>query len=128
MPRPDKPINPGPLSGPASSSRSHAWSKHGDTAASGYRGAPTEIEVEVEDLVITTDSTVPDLSEELSKFDKRGTAAHVVYDKDLEPRPMVELVPDWTVERSIDGRIYLRTDTMKLVESTPAPPSGPRWV
>ena len=122
MPRSDKPINPGSgLDAPVSPSRGHGWTKHGGPeTVDGYRGAPASgapgsTEVTVGDITVVTTDAV----EVGSKWDQRGTSAHVPPGVDGEIQPVVRNVEtrkEWTVVRSIDGRTYRRRDEASLIE------------
>jgi hypothetical protein len=113
MPRPDKEINPGRLDGPASSSRSHSWTKYGGAeTAEPERGAPSTVEVTVDDI------TVIGTSEDVeTKYTTRGTAAHGIGipDEKLQKK-RVEFVREWVIDRKVEGRTYWRTDTLVMVE------------
>ena len=117
MPRSDKPINSGyRLDAPVSASRSHAWRKHGGPeTVEGFRGAPTSTEVTVDDITVV-ETDVPEVA---SKWDQRGTSAHVPPGVDGEVQPVirdVEVRKEWTVVRSVDGRSYRRRDEARFVE------------
>ncbi|MGI9666891.1 MAG: hypothetical protein ACR2N2_07320 [Acidimicrobiia bacterium] len=106
MPRPDKQISPGRLDGEASSMRSYSWTKHDAEPGT------SEIEIAVDDRTPTQPQSEP-----VSKYEARGTAAHIVYD-DTEPvqTPRVRYEEEWSMDRSIDGRTYRRSDSMTVVE------------
>lgn len=124
MPRPDKPINSGGrLDGPASSSRGTTWTKHGGPEGlEGFRGAPSSIEVTVDDITIVEEPEAPTTDEApvgdaeptapLSKWDQRGTAAHIPVE---DPVPAAEPVMEWVVLRTIEDRTYHRTDALTEV-------------
>jgi hypothetical protein len=110
MPRADKPINPGSrLDAPVSASRGHGWTKHGGPeTVDGFRGAPVSgdpgsTEVTVDDITIVTTEAL----EAASKWDQRGTSAHVPPGVTGEIQPVV---------RSVDGRVYRRRDDASFVE------------
>ena len=117
MPRPNKPINNrGPLDAPASSSRAATWTKHGGPETAGnVRGAPSAIEATetvelvVEDITIIESASVDD---QLSKWDRRGTAAHIPNDDAVIGLPPRATHKEWVVERSVEGRTYRRTDAL----------------
>jgi hypothetical protein len=128
MPRPDKSINSaGRLDDATSSSRGASWTKHGGPESiGGSRGGPSSLEVTVDDITIveTADAPVDEAldrvaapseqapSEQLSKWDQRGTAAHIPID---DARPVAEPVMEWVVLRTIDDRTYHRTDALTVV-------------
>lgn len=113
MPRPDKPINPGRLDDEVSSSRAHAWTKYGETSGEAARGAPSEIEITVDDLTVADEHT----PEPLSKFDQRGTSARVEWEDGNPVQPKrVRYEEEWHSVRSVDDRTYRRADTMEIVE------------
>ena len=123
MPRPDKPIRPGRLNDPVSPSRSHAWTKHGGPGGqNGFRGAPSDLEIEVDDITVLQES---DELPELTKYDSRASAAHLDYDEDYVETPVFEVERHWTVTRSIDGRMYTRSDAATYVEIKPEVPPTP---
>lgn len=114
MPRPDKRIVPGPdVGAPTGGARSYRWTKYdGPETADNVRSTPSTLEVTVDDITVVTSTT-----EEISKFDARGTAAHVIPIEEAEPvKRVTELRKEWVTERSIDGRTYRRTDASMLVE------------
>lgn len=124
MPRPDKPINSrGRLEDDTSSSRAHSWTKHGGPETTGgFRGAPSTIEVTVDDLTII--DPPPEALSQPSKWDSRGTAAQLPVTANVpdEPQPIgpvEEPVREWVVLRSIEDRTYRRTDALTVIsEST----------
>ena len=120
MPRPDKPIRPGRLDDPVSPSRAQAWTKHGGPGGqTGFRGAPSDLEIEVDDITVVQESEeLPDAT----KYDARATAAHLLYDEDYVETPVFEVVRHWTVTRSIEGRTYTRSDAATYVEIKPEVP------
>ena len=121
MPRPDKPIRPGRLDDPVSPSRSHSWTKHGGPGGqNGFRAAPSDIEIEVDDITVVQD---PDAVPQPTKYDSRASTAHVAYDDYVET-PVFEVEKHWTVTRSIDGRIYTRSDAATFVEIRPSVQEG----
>jgi hypothetical protein len=116
MPRSDKPINSGnQLDAPVPGSRAHVWTKHGGPeTADGFRGAPTSTEVTVDDITVVT----TDMPEAVSKWDRRGTSAHLAPGGD-DVQPVVrdvEVRREWTVVRSVEGRSYHRRDEVRFVE------------
>ena len=119
MPRPNKPIDPGRLDGEVSSARPHSWSKHNsEPGSSEMRGAPSSIEVTVDDITIIDDVDTHEVSEspDATKYQSRGTAAHLLYeDEELQPAK-VRFEEQWSTDRSIEGRTYRRVDTMTRVE------------
>lgn len=124
MPRPDKPINSrGRLDEATSPSRAASWTKHGGPETlGGFRGAPSSIEVTVDDITIV-DPPVEAITEP-SKWEQRGTAAQIpaTAGQPVDPQPRVpvrEPVTEWVVLRTIDGRTYRRTDALTVV-SDPA--------
>ena len=113
MPRPDKEINPGRLDGPVPSSRAKSWTKYdGAETVDGPRGAPSTVEVTVDDITV---AEIPDVG--ASKYTKRSTASHDtgLPDDDIT-KPRVKVVQEWLVERTIEKRIYHRTDRLVKVE------------
>lgn len=117
MPRPDKEINPGSelgnLDGPISSTRTHSWTKYGGprTTAS-HRGSPSDLEVEADDVTI-----VEHEDETASKYTTRGTAAHGIGLPDTDrPSQPIPIVKEWIVTRTIEGRIYRRSDELAFIE------------
>lgn len=112
MPRPDKPINSrGRLDDPMSPSRAVRWTKHGGPESlEGYRGAPSPIEIEVDDVTIIDPG--PDIGEP-SKWEQRGTSAHI---PTTEAQPAVQRRKEWVVVRTVEGRTYRRTDALTAVE------------
>lgn len=119
MPRPNKPINPGKTPGyldePASSSRSHSWSKH--SSPSSATEAPDRVEVTVDDVTIVT--TPPEGP--TGKYEQRGMAGHagaldVPPDEAVVPGPRTRQVKRWVVDRTVDGRAYRRTDAAYFVD------------
>lgn len=113
MPRPDKEINPGRLDGPVSPSRAQSWTKYGGPeTAGGHRGAPSTVEVTVDDITVTE---LPDEPE--SKYTTRGTAAHGIgLPEDVLKKGRVEFVREWIIDRTVEGRIYRRADNLVMVE------------
>lgn len=113
MPRPDKEINPGQLDESVSAPRTHSWTKYGGAeTAEGHRGTPTTVEVTVDDLTVTE---VPDDAE--SKYTTRGTAAHGVgLPEETLAKNRVEVVREWVIDRTVEGRTYRRTDKLVQVE------------
>jgi len=114
VPRPDKRIVPGPnLNAPTSASRSASWTKYGGPETVDGRGAPSQVEVTIDDITIV-DTAV---DEDVSKWDLRGTSAHVPEVEEAEPlRTITEIRKEWDVDRRIVGRTYRRTDTAMFVE------------
>jgi hypothetical protein len=113
VPRPDKRIVPGPnLDAPARSSRSTSWTKYGGPETIGGRGAPTEIEATVDDITVVE---IP-VDDDLSKWDRRGTAAHVPEVEGAGPGVVTEIRKEWDVDREIYARTYRRVDTAVFVE------------
>lgn len=119
MPRPDKDINPGSLDGPSSSSRSESWTKYGGPeTAGGSRGAPSSVDSVILEVTVDDITVIEHSNAQESKYTTRGTAAHGIglpEDK-LAGRP-IEFVPEWTVERTIEGRVYHRIDTLVMVQT-----------
>ena len=115
MPRPDKQINSrGPLDAPTSSSRAETWTKHGGPeTAEGFRGAPTSIEMTVDDLTVVDDREMVDTAP--SKWEQRGTAAHMPMPESA-PADVRRIITEWVVQREIDGRTYRRTDALTVVD------------
>jgi hypothetical protein len=113
MPRPNKPIQSGRLDDPLSPSRSHAWTKHGGPGGRGsYRSEPSEVEVTVDDVTIVQDvDPAP-----TSKYEQRSSAAHIDYGDEHVPPPRFEVEKQWTSTRTIEGRIYTRSDAASFVE------------
>ncbi len=114
MPRPDKQINPGSLDGPETSSRAKTWTKYGGAeTAEGHRGAPSSpdsivVEVTVDDITVTD---YPDDSD--TKYMTRGTSAHdAVLPGDQSAAKTFEIVTEWVIERSVNGRRYHRLDRL----------------
>ena len=112
MPRPDKRIVPGPNVGaPTVGARAHSWTKYdGPETAERGTAVPSSLEVTVDGITVVTD---PD---EVSKWDQRGTSAHVVEIEETIPTRIIEIHKEWTVARSIEGRRYRRTDAAEFVE------------
>ncbi|MGI9585705.1 MAG: hypothetical protein ACR2N7_08970 [Acidimicrobiia bacterium] len=111
MPRPDKPISPGRLDSEAPSSRSHRWSKRGGPeTADAHRGAPSTLDVVVDDITVT----VTDEPESASKYSHRASSAHIP-EPDITPEP-TEPIHEWVSDRVIVGRIYRRTDALVEVK------------
>jgi hypothetical protein len=113
MPRPDKDIDPGRLDGTLPSSRSHSWTKYGDAeTVDGPRGAPSTVEVTVDDITV---AELPDVA--ATKYTTRDTASHDVGPPDDGiTKPRIEVVQEWVVHRTIEERIYHRTDRLVMVE------------
>ena len=116
MPRPSKPINPGSLDGPTPSSRAHSWTKYGAPGgAASFADEETAVEVTVEDItVIQSEDDVA-----IPKYQARASAAHIDYDTDYVPTPVFEVEKRWTVVRSVEGRMYSRSDEAEFVEIKP---------
>ena len=114
MPRPDKPINSGGrLDDPASSSRAVKWTKHGGIESSeGFRGTPSTVEITVDDITVVD----PPPTVEVSKWEQRGTSAHIPAEAPAAPRP--DPVTEWVVVRTIEDRTYRRTDELTVVEDS----------
>ena len=117
MPRPDKEINPGShlgdLDGSVSGARAHSWTKHGGPeTVEGHRGSPSDLEVGAGDVTI-----VEHAGETESKYQTRGTAAHGIGlpDEGHRSKP-ISFVKEWIVTRTIEGRVYRRTDELVMVE------------
>jgi hypothetical protein len=113
MPRPDKEINPGRLDGPISPSRSQSWTKYsGAETVEGNRGASNAVEITVDDITVTE---VPD--ERDSKYETRGTSAHGIgLPEDKLKASRIEYVKEWVVDRTVEDRIYRRSDKLIMVE------------
>ncbi len=111
MPRSDKPINPtGRLDDPVSSSRAVRWTKYGGIeTADGVRGAPTTVEVTVDDITVIDEAPPTP-----SKWEQRGASAQIAADS--PSKPAVEPEKVWVVDRVIEGRTYRRTDALVAVE------------
>jgi len=113
MPRPDKQINPVRVDDSDSSSRSRVWTKYGGAeTVEGHSGAPSSaesvvVEVTVDDITVTD---YPDASD--SKYTTRGTSAHGFGVPDEFTAKRVELVTEWVIDRTIEGRTYRRTDSL----------------
>lgn len=116
MPRPNKPINSGSRDAPTAPSRSHSWTKYGAPGGAGsFSPEPTDVEITVEDItVIQSESDSAD-----SKYQVRGTAAHIDYETDYVPTPVFEVEKRWTVVRNINGRTFTRADDAVFVEIKP---------
>jgi hypothetical protein len=114
VPRPDKRIVPGPdLNAPTAASRANSWTKYGGHETIDGRGAPSQVEVTVDDITVVG----PAVDEEVSKWDLRGTSAHLPEVEETEPtRTVTEIRKEWNVDRRIEGRTYRRTDTAMFVE------------
>ena len=118
MPRPSKPINPGRLDGDVTSARPHTWTKHSsEPGSSEVRGAPSSIEVTVDEITIVEEATSEpeDAATDASKYQSRGTAAHIVYSDAAPQPPTMRFEEQWSTDRSIEGRTYRRIDTMTRV-------------
>jgi hypothetical protein len=118
MPRPDKRIVPGPdVGAPSGGVRSYRWTKYdGPETADNARVTPTTLEISVDDVTVVTDVETDDIS----KWDQRGTAAHVIEIEEAEPvQRITEYRKEWIIDRSIDGRTYRRSDVMTMVEVRP---------
>lgn len=115
MPRPDKVINPGRLDGPASSVRSHSWSKYGGAeTVESHRGVQSTVEVTVDDITVIEHGDESD-----EKYSTRDTVAHGIGNPDFaRPSPPVDLVKKWVVDRSVEGRSYHRRDIFVMVGLT----------
>lgn len=115
MPRPDKPINSRPsLDGPVTSSRPTRWTKHGGPeTVDGFRGAPSSVEVTVDDLTVITSD--PAQVEQPSKWEQRGTSAHIAEPEDTVSPGSTQRRREWVSDRRIDGRTYRRTDALVIV-------------
>ena len=119
MPRPNKPINPGRLDGEVSSSRPYSWSKHNsEPGSSETRGASSSIEVRVDDITIVDDVDTDEAPAppDATKYQSRGTAAHLIYEDGVLQPAKVRFEEQWSTDRSIEGRTYRRVDTMTRVE------------
>jgi len=113
VPRPDKRIVPGPnLDAPARSSRSSSWTKYGGPETIGGRGAPSEIEATVDDITVIETP----MDEDLTKWDRRATAAHLPEVDEARPGVATEIRKEWDVDREVYGRTYRRVDTAVFVE------------
>lgn len=117
MPRPDKEINPGSdlgnLDGPISSARTHSWTKHSvPRTLEDHPGSPSDLEVESDDVTI-----VEHEDETASKYTTRGTVAHGIGLPDTDrPSQPIPIVKEWIVTRTIEGRIYRRSDELAFIE------------
>ena len=117
MPRPDKEINPGSdlgnLDGPTSSARTHSWTKYGGPRTTESQGgSPSDLEVEADDVTI-----VEHEGETASGYAARGTAAHGIALPDTDrPSQPIPIVREWIVTRTIEGRIYRRSDELVFSE------------
>lgn len=106
MPRPNKPINPGRLEEPVASSRGSTWAKH--------KGPEHAAQFEPDGAILIDAVT-------------QETVAHIDLTVEPESASVVEVVPEvldvqtpqkpaapvryrWESERSIEGRLYRRTD------------------
>jgi len=113
MPRPDKDIRPGQLDGPVSPARRDSWTKYGGAeTVDGRRGDESSVEVTVDDITVTNH-----VDEFESKYATRGTSAHGVglTDDDGASAPL-EYVREWVVDRTVEGRMYHRSDRLVKVE------------
>ncbi len=117
MPRPDKKIEPGRdlgnLDGPRSSAYTHSWTKYGGLrTVESHRDLPKDLEVEADGVTV-----VEHEDETASKYTMRGRAAHEIGLPDTDrPSQPVPFVKEWIVKRTIEGRIYRRSDELAIVE------------
>ena len=81
------------------------------------RGAPSSIEVTVDEITVVEDQALePDVAaSDSSKYQSRGTAAHIVYSDEAPQPPTMRFEEQWSTDRSIEGRTYRRIDTMTRV-------------
>ena len=81
------------------------------------RGAPSTIEVTVDEITVVDEPTpAPDATAaDTSKYQSRGTAAHIVYSDAAPQPPTMRFEEQWSTDRSIEGRTYRRIDTMTRV-------------
>jgi hypothetical protein len=78
----------------------------------GPRGAPSTVEVTVDDITV---AELPDVA--ATKYTTRDTASHDVGPPDDGiTKPRIEVVQEWDVHRTIEERIYHRTDRLVMVE------------
>jgi hypothetical protein len=107
MPRPDKPITPGRLDSDISSSRAHRWSKRGGPeTVEDQSDPPSVVDIVVDDITVSVSGQADDES----KYSQRASSAHI---PDLEVVPeRAEPIYKWVVDRSIEGRVYRRTDAL----------------
>ncbi|MEN8041571.1 MAG: hypothetical protein ABFR95_08720 [Actinomycetota bacterium] len=115
MPRPSKKISQGRLEDQADSPRTQSWTKYGGPeTADGHRGSSNTVEVSADDITVVYSE-----EDSASKYMMRGMSAYAA-DSDSEPAEASELVPEfvreWVIDRSVEGRIYRRTDRLILVE------------
>ncbi len=67
---------------------------------------PSVVDIVVDDITVS----VSGQAEDESKYSHRASSAHV---PDLEVVPeRAEPIHKWVVDRSIDGRVYRRTDAL----------------
>lgn len=135
-PRPNKPINRGTdggsLDSPVSRPRQHTWTKYGEANL-----GTSSIEVTVDDLTILEGDEPPadQPGTPTSKYAQRSMPGHAKVVAAAEAGPgepgaeqKVRRVRDWVSTRSIEGRIYRRTDAATWIEEIEATEATTSWV
>ena len=104
MPRPNKPINPGPLTQPVSASRGSTWAKHA--------GPEHSDQYEPDGLILVDAMT----HETVTEIDVRDDVPVVTVSEDVEITLVEPLTPTvtyvWESSRTIEGRTYRRFDEL----------------
>ncbi len=104
MPRPNKPIKPGPLSQPVAASRGSKWAK--------YAGPENAAQYEPDGVIMVDAFT----QETVTEVDVSAPEPVVTVSEDIPVRLVEPLAPrvtySWESDRTIEGRSYHRIDRL----------------